>query len=174
MALLVAGISGLLAYGFTSVFLYGGPLQALGLLTIWRDRLGLAFWPALVLVAMVLAIFPTKFSARFGMPRVLLPAVFVVISMGFSALLVGSYAANQRDGIVEKFEPDVEIRSSVFASFRNAPHEFQFFLHGAALKDCKPYAWSYRQMAFYELPPNVAVNVLPTSWIKKCNIQRTR
>ena len=174
MTFLNGGIFGLLAYGLTSVLLYGGPLQALGLLTFWRDRLGLAYWPALLLVAMVLAIFLAKFSARFGMPRVLIPAVFIVISMSFSALLVGSYAANQRDGIVEKFEPDVEIRSSVFASFRNAPQEFQFFLHGAALKDCKPYAWSYRQMSFYELPPNVAVNVLPASWIEECNIQRTR
>lgn len=174
MTFLNAGIFGLLAYAVTSVLLYGGPLQALGLLTFWRDRLGLAYWPALLLVAMVLAIFLTKFSARFGMPRVLLPAIFIVISMSFSALLVGSYAASQRDTIVEKFEPDVEIRSSVFASFRNAPQEFQFFLHGAALKECKPYAWSYRRMAFYELPPNVAVNVLPTSWIEECKIQRTR
>lgn len=169
-----AGIVSLLAYVFTSVLLYGGPLQALGLLTYWRDRLGLAYWPALLLAAMVLAIFLTKYSARFGVPRVLLPAVFIIISMGFSALLVGSFAAVKRDVIVERFEPDVEIRSSIFASFRNAPQEFQFFLHGAALKSCVPYAWSYRQMAFYELPPNVAVNVLPERWVEECNIQRTR
>lgn len=174
MTFLKAGLFGMLAFGFTSVPLYGGPFQALGLLTFWRDRLGLAYWPALILGAMVLAIVATKFVARFGIPRFLFPAIFISISMSFSALLVGSYAENKRGSIVEKFEPDVEIRSSIFASFRNAPREFQFFLHGAALKHCKPYAWSYRLMAFYELPPNVAVNVLPTSWVEECKIQRTR
>lgn len=174
MPFFTAGVHGLLAYGFTSTILFGGPLQAIAFLTIWRDRLGLAFWPALLLFAMMLAAFLTKSSLRIGMPRVFLPAVFVLISMSSSALLVGSYAAIQRSRIVKEFEPDVEIRSSVFASFRYARQDFQFFLHGAALKNCKPYAWSYSQMAFYELPSNVAVNVLPTSWIDECNIQRTR
>jgi len=169
-----AGILGLLSYGLTAALLYGGPLQALGLLTFWRDRLGLSYWPALIVVAMLLALFVTKFVARFGVPRVVLPAVFVAISMGFSALLVGKYADNQRSSVVDAFEPDIEFRASIFRSFRNAPRDFQFFLHGAALKDCKPYAWSYRQMAFYELPSNVAVNVLPISWIEECDIERTR
>jgi len=169
-----AGILSALSYGLTSVLLCGGPLQALGLLTFWRDRLGLALWPALILVAMLLAIVLTRFVARFGMPRVVLPAVFIVFSMGFAALLVGIYAESQRGRVVEAFKPDVEMRASIFESFRNAPRDFQFFLHGAALRDCKPYAWSYRQMTFYELPPNVAVNVLPISWTEKCNIRRTR
>lgn len=172
MQILNAGILGLLSYGLTSALLYGGPVQALSLLTFWRDRLGLAFWPALIPVALLLAVFAAKFLAWLDVPRVILPAVFVAISMGLSTLLVGMYAETRRSSVVEAFEPDIEIRSSILESFRNAPRDFQLFLHGAALKDCIPYAWSYRQMAFYELPSNVAVNVLPRSWIEACNIQR--
>jgi hypothetical protein len=42
------------------------------------------------------------------------------------------------------------------------------------LKDCVPYAWSYRLMEFYQLPSDVAVNVLPQDWLERCSIQRTR
>jgi len=174
MTYLRTGFFCVLAYIFTSALLYGGPFQALGLLTFWRDRLGVAYWPVLILVAMVFAIFATKSAVRSGMPHFLAPAVFISISMICSALLVGGYAENQRGRVVESFEPDVELRSSVFSSFRNAPREFQLFLHGAALKNCKPYAWSYRLMEFYELPPDVAANVLPSSWIEECKIRRTR
>ncbi|MCF3595530.1 hypothetical protein LZG00_16180 [Rhodobacteraceae bacterium LMO-12] len=169
-----SALFGIVAYGFTSVLLFGGPLHAIALLMFWQERLGLAYWPALIPVAILLAIFATMFALRQGLPRVLLPAVFISISMGLAALLIGGYAEIQRGRIVKRFGPDVEIQSSIFASFRNAPREFQFFLHGAALKNCKPFAWSYRQITFYELPPNVAVNVLPATWIKDCKIQRTR
>ncbi|AZQ66416.1 hypothetical protein EF888_04265 [Silicimonas algicola] len=174
MRFFIAGIYSLLAYGFTSSLFFGRPFQAIAFLTIWRDRLGLVYWPALLVVAIMLAAFLTKSSLRFGMPRILLPAVFVFISMSSSALLVGSFAAISRNRIVEEFKPNVEMRSSIFTSLRYARQDFKFFLHGAALKNCKPYAWSYSKMAFYELPANVAVNVLPTSWIEECSIQRTR
>ena len=174
MAFLRAGIFALLAYCLASTVLFGGPFQALALLTIWNDRLMLPYWSVLVFLPILLALMLTRLSARPRVPRALLPAFFIVISMGFSALMVGSYAAAQRARIVEKFDPDLEIRSSVFTSFRNAPRDFQFFLHGAAMKDCKLYAWSYREMGFYKLPPNVAINVLPPNWLEQCGIQRTR
>ena len=174
MTLFKAGLFGLLAYVFVSLLLFGGPFQALGLLTFWRDRLGLDYWPAIIPVAMVFAFFVSRYAVQSGMPRPFFSAVFVAVSMSFSALLVGGYAEYRRADIVEEFKPDAELKSSIYASFHNAPREFQFFLHGAALKDCTPYAWSYRQMAFYELPPNVAINVLPSDWIQECKILRTR
>jgi hypothetical protein len=170
----MAIVFGILAFGLLSFILFGGPLQAIAFLTIWNDRLGMVYWPVLLLIAIVLATLLSRYSLRSGMPRVLLPAVLVVISMLFSAILVGAFAAMERNRIVKAFEPEVEVRSSIFASFRYERQDFNFFLHGAALKNCKPYAWSYSKMAFYELPNNVAVNVLPASWIKKCSIERTR
>ena len=170
----MAIVYGLLAFGFMSALLFGGPLQAIAFLTIWSDRLGMAYWPALILVAVLLAAFLTLYLLRFGLPRVFLPASFVVTAMLSSALLVGTCAVMERNRIIQDFEPDIEIRSSIFLSFRYFRQDFNFFLHGAALKNCKPYAWSYRKMAFYELPSNVAVNVLPKSWIEECSIERTR
>jgi len=111
-------------------------------------------------------------AAASGLPRPLVPAVFLSLSMVLSAILVGGYAELERGRNVARFQPDQQLRSSIFSSFRNAPRAFQLFLHGAAVKDCKPYAWSYRQMDFYELPANVAVNVLPARWIEDCKIQR--
>ena len=162
-----------LAYCFVSVLLFGGPFRAFYFLTFWSGRLGVDYWHVLVLVAAVLGYLATELAVRLGMHYLLIPVVFISISMGLSAVFVGYYAEHQRDRIVEDFEPDVEIRSSIFASYRSAPRDFQFFLHGAVLKDCKPFAWSYRRMAFYELKPSVAPNVLPREWIEKCKIRRT-
>ena len=140
----------------------------------WGNRLGLFYWPVVIPVGMVLAINATKIAVRHGMPRLFIPSIIISFSMICAVVFIGIWTEYQRDRIIGRFGPDTEIRSSIFASFRNAPRDFQLFLHGAALKDCKPYAWSYRQMAFYELPPNVAANVLPVSWIEECNIRRTR
>jgi hypothetical protein len=170
----MAIVLSLLAFGFMSVLLFGGPLQAIAFLSIWSDRLGMAYWPALLLISIALAAFQTKYLLQSGLQRVFLPATFVVTAMLSSATLVGACAVMERNRIIEDFEPDLEIRSSIFASFRYLRQDFNFFLHGAALKDCKPYAWSYSKMAFYELPSNVAVNVLPKSWIEQCSIERTR
>jgi hypothetical protein len=125
-------------------------------------------------MALVLAGFVTVFAARMGLPKFLSLGFFTLISVSLSGLFVGTYAEHRRDIVVEAFAPDEQLPASFFTSLRNAPREFQFFLHGPALKNCQPYAWSYRTMSFYELPPNVAANVLPKIWIEKCNIQRTR
>ena len=170
----MAFVFGIAAFCITSVLLFGGPLQAIAFLTIWNDRLGMVYWPVLLLLGIIIALVLSKYLLRFGMPRVFFPASFIVIAMLTSALLVGVCAAMERNQVVEEFEPDVEIRSTVLASFRYTRQDFNFFLHGAALKNCKPYAWSYKKMAFYELPSNVAVNVLPKSWIEECSIERTR
>jgi hypothetical protein len=169
-----SGLCAVLAFGVVTALLFGSPLQAVGLLTVWRDRLGLDYWPVLVPVAMGLAVYPAWVALRVRVPRFLGPAVFVFLAVVLSAGLVGFCAEYQRARVVGAFGADVEMRSSIFASYRNAPQEFQFFLHGAALKACKPYAWSYRVMGFYELPADVAVNVLPGEWVEQCDIRRTR
>ncbi len=165
------GFFAVVAYFVASVAFFGGPFRALGLLLLWGDR-GLPYGSA-VLLALAIALLATHFAERVGVPRFLYAAIFISVSIASSAVMVGTYAEIKRGYIVEKFKPDVEIRRSIFASFRNAPRDFQFFLHGAALKDCRPYAWSYRRMEFYELSPSVAPNVLPSSWVKECKIGRT-
>ncbi|WP_162916394.1 hypothetical protein [Cohaesibacter haloalkalitolerans] len=174
MTSFMAAVWALLAYIYCSLLLFGGPFQALALLLMWRDRLGLTYWQALLPLSVLLAAIGTSFAKQHGVHRQLLPALFIVFSMGLSAVLVGGYAEIRRVKIISEFAPDQEIHSSIFSSFRNAPRKFQPFLHGAALKNCRPFAWSYRRMEFYALPPNVAANVLPKDWIEACKIRRTR
>lgn len=52
-------------------------------------------------------------------------------------------------------------------------YPFQFSPHGAMLKDCVIYNWSFRRLEFYEIGNNRAVNVMPRTWITACDIKRT-
>lgn len=162
----------MLVYLLLSVLICGGPLMPIALLTMYGDHLGAPAWQGLVGGAVIIAAAATWeacycwHSSRFALP------LFVSLLMILSPALVGAYATYLRAGEVAAFQPDSYIGSSFLSSLHNAPAEFQFFLHAAALKDCKPYAWSYRKMAFYELPVDTAINVLPPEWLERCSIRR--
>ena len=166
------GIS-LLVYTILSFLFFGGIFGPMGALTLFSDRLGAPLWPLLVVISIVSAAYAVSWVDP-PEPAILYRApVFVGLTMVLSVIFVGAYAERIRRQNVAEFKPDSYISSSFFRSLHEAPREFQFFLHAAALKDCTPYAWSYREMAFYQLPPNVAVNVLPPEWISRCAIERT-
>ena len=93
--------------------------------------------------------------------------------MTFSIVSVGLYTDRKRHERTTAFAADAIVDHSFFRSIREAPRENQFYLHAAALKECVPYAWSYRRMDFYELEANTAVNVLPHDWLARCKINRT-
>lgn len=79
---------------------------------------------------------------RDAIPDALRPSVFVILAIRLPNALVGLNADRVRHRAVLAFDADeVEERSS-FASVSEAPTDFQFFLHTAALKNGKPYAWS--------------------------------
>lgn len=99
--------------------------------------------------------------------------MFVVLAIVLPTTIVGLYADSERRRGVSAFGADEVEENSFFTSIREAPQDFQFVLHTAALKGCTPYAWSYRTQSFYKLPPDAAVNVLPQRWIAKCGIART-
>ena len=102
------------------------------------------------------------------------PALFVVLAMSFALLIATIETSIWRNLEIERFAPDEVYTNPFLRSLYETPREFQFYLHAAALKDCVPYAWSYREMRFYRLPNNVAVNVLPSRWIENCDIRRVR
>jgi hypothetical protein len=85
----------------------------------------------------------------------------------------GVYVDNVRHNHMIEFAADDYFEHSIFRSILEAPREYQFYLHAAAIKKCVPYAWGYGAMGFYRLPPNVAVNVLPDKWLRRCSIHRT-
>lgn len=162
-----------LVYIILSALMCGGPLMPIALLTIYRDSLGAPFWGYLVVVGAIYAALGSFVAGRrFTTQRYFLP-MFVALWMVLSAGLVGGYATYLRAQVVAESRPDNYAGNWFLSSLQNAPSEFQFFLHAAAMKDCKPYAWSYRQMTFYELPPNITVNLnaFPREWLDRCSIR---
>lgn len=162
-----------LVYVAVSLLIFGSIFTPIDVLIFPSNRLGASLWPLMCALGIITAAyiaFRTTFPAQLVSWRA---PVFIVIAMFLSVGLVAAYAEMLRYWRVQEFAPDSYIGSSFFQSLRQAPTEFQFFLHAAALKGCKPYAWSYREMAFYELEPDVAVNVLPGEWLQRCAIKRT-
>ncbi|MEM6638128.1 MAG: hypothetical protein AAF667_19840 [Pseudomonadota bacterium] len=162
------------AYFFLAIVLFGGLLRSIGFLTFWNDRLGIPNWHIFIALGVGVGIGIALLSWRTGLKPYFTPAIFVVTAIVCTTVSLASYLEARRSKEIKRFEPDRAIRASFFSSLRNAPADFQLFLHGAALKDCIPFGWSYRTMTFYELPSNVAVNVLPPAWVDECQIKRTR
>jgi len=92
----------------------------------------------------------------------------LVLALSVAVCVAAFLATTQRTQVIAKFNPDEIITNSFFQSIYETPKEFQFYLHAAALKDCKPYAWSYSKMDFYLLRESIAHNVVPRDWIEKC------
>ncbi|WP_377848182.1 hypothetical protein [Bosea sp. UC22_33] len=162
-----------LAYTAVTVLLFGSVSQPLALAILWPDRLGLLLWSWIAVLCVVASAFIFAVPLQSPAASVFRLPMFVVLAIILPTTIVGLYADIERRRGVRAFEADEVEENSFFTSIREAPQEFQFFLHTAALKNCAAYAWSYRTQSFYHLPPDVAVNVLPHRWIAKCGIVRT-
>ncbi|CUH50516.1 hypothetical protein [Ruegeria atlantica] len=165
---------GLSTYIAMAWLLTGNVFRPIFFLTFWIDRLGAPYWPALLLVGIGLSLIIAKGMGRIGFDKQTTFGLFVFFSMCLSTGLIAAYASYLRLKESAAFQADREFRNSFFASLRNAPADFQFFLHGAALKDCVPYTWSYSYMAYGELSKNIAINVLPYEWLDECAIEADR
>jgi hypothetical protein len=155
----------LLAYATIALIGFGSLIKPIALATIWSDRLGAPLWPALVAGSMALAASAIAIPSKWAVYRA---PVFVTLFMATTLLSVGLYADRLRKTEILRFGANRVLDHSFFQSVHESPKEFQFFLHAAALKNCVPYAWSYREMKFYRLPLGVAINVLPDAWLNAC------
>lgn len=159
-----------LTYCLVAQIAFGDILAPLAFATFWSDRLGVPLWRVIALSCTFLSAGIFLFPKR-QLPSVSLRlSIFVGLAMITSIGTVGIYADQLRRDRIAVFAADETIEHSFFRSIREAPQEYQFYLHSAALKDCIPYAWSYRSMAFYRIPRDAAVNVLPRSWVTRCSI----
>ena len=161
----------LVAYSLVAYGAFGNLFAALTFWVFWSDRLGAQFWPALVSISALLsaAVFLPPLNRLIGRPC--RPAIFIASTMLISLLSVGIYADRLRNDGIIAFRPDAYFQHSFFKSIREPRKEHQLYLHAGALKDCVPYAWSYRDMSFYRLRGAVAVNVVPGQWTTKCGIK---
>ncbi|WP_139342604.1 hypothetical protein [Methylobacterium radiotolerans] len=160
-----------LSYLTLTVLIFGDPLQPIGLATRWADRLGIPFWRVIAVISVVASTLVVMKLPRDMIPAVFRPTAFVVLGVLMPTIIVGLFADGVRHRAVIAFGADEVEERSFFVSIRNAPEDFQFFLHTAAIKECKPYAWSYRKLEFYALPMRAAVNVLPRAWRERCGIR---
>lgn len=139
--------------GVLSFLIFGNPLAPIGFLIFMPfDELAAPHWPWLLVASGVIAgggswAFVRRYKAnRYALP--LFAGLWLLLSVG----LVGVYAEHLRSLKVAEFQPDLYLENSFLRLLGNAPAEFQFFAHAIAIKDCKLYGWSYREMGFYAVP----------------------
>lgn len=154
-----------LVVGAISFAIFGNPLAPIGFLLFMPfSRLAAPHWPWLLVAGGAiaggasLAIGHLPGAKGYRLP--VFAALWLVLSLG----IVGFYAEHLRALKVAEFEPDIYIENSFFRSLRNAPAEFQYFAHAVAFKDCKLYAWSYREMAFYAVPESAGFDDPQYKW----------
>ncbi|KFC74585.1 hypothetical protein FG93_01171 [Bosea sp. LC85] len=160
------------SYLLVSGLLFGETSPLLFAFFFPSSRLGLPYWKefATFLVAIV-GLSLLNPLRRYSLPIIFRLPIFVALSLLLPTLFIGAYADWERSKLIHQFKADHLDDHSFFRSIREAPAGAQFYLHAAALKGCVPYAWSYREMAFYKLRPNVAINVLPRGWREMCGIR---
>jgi hypothetical protein len=156
---------GCATYVAITVIFFGGLLQPIFLATVWSDRLAAPYWGWIVFACFAIGTASFFLSSQLASFR---GPVFVSIGLLGSLFSVGAYADHFTWKALQDFGADRRIRHSLINSVRHAPDEFQIFLHAAALKRCVPFAWSYRSLSFYQIPPDAAINVLPQSWLAAC------
>lgn len=162
-----------LAYIIISKIAFDSYLAALPYVILASDRLAAPYWWLCIFFSTLLSggIFfirqRSSFTLSYKIP------LFIAVAMSASIVSVGLYADQIRHARVVAFNADAVVEQSFFRSIREPWSDISFFLHTAALKDCVPYAWSYRTMSFYELKANIAVNVVPTEWLGPCAIVRS-
>lgn len=164
-----------LAIFFTLVF--GNPLRPIYFFFFSLDKL-----PLIVIVSSIVGGYAIGAAAiRLGRlkyqqtwwRRNAEPTFFVLAAMSGWLLLASTELEIWRMNEIMRFDPDEVYTKAFIRSLSQAPAEDQLYLHGGALKDCIPYAWSYSEMQFYKLPGSIAANVLPDSWIVECDITRS-
>jgi len=156
---------GCATYVAIAVIFFGGLLQPIFLATAWSDRLAAPYWGWIVLACLAAGAAGLFLPSRLASAR---GPTFVLVGLLGSLFSVGAYADHLTSKALIEFGGERHIRHSFSESVRHAPKEFQLFLHAAILKRCIPFAWSYRSLSFYQIPPNAAINVLPADWLSEC------
>ncbi|MBN9261117.1 MAG: hypothetical protein J0J14_09635 [Hyphomicrobium sp.] len=163
--ILLAGI----AYVVTSQVLFDGWLKPIAIMDFWRDRVPPEYWSGPLAIGLIVGALVALILARTTLALVG-PAVFIIVSMFTTVALTAMAVEKKRDEMTAQFKPDRLKKESFWRTIREAPADFQFFLHAAAMKQCVPYAWSYRRMDFYPLNAQTARNVIPPAWLIECGV----
>ncbi len=167
-AIIKAIAPGCVTYVAIAIFAFGSVFKPV-FLALEPERLGAPHWTWVPLVCFAIASLSFRIPARLWFLR----------GPFFYRHRTGRFRARRR-GLRRQVDKsrageisgNPQTQHSFLQSLRNAPEEYQFYLHAAAMKDCVPYAWSYRTMSFYRVPLSAAINVVPGKWLKECSIDR--
>jgi len=124
-------------------------------------------------IALAISIYAARQARRYGLTTILFVPSIVFLWIVLTALMAGMILEGWKTYAVNGFEADRQYTRPAFASYHHARSPGSRRLHGAALKDCQAYLWSYREMTFRAIGPDTAVNVLPGEWVAECGIKRT-
>ena len=110
-------------------------------------------WKSLILASLIIGASATRQALRrpgFELfhATLLKPAFYVVGSILVAVFLSGIAATTMRRVAILELAPDQVETTAFIGSLHLAGHEIVGHLHAVALKDCVPYAWSYRRMEF--------------------------
>lgn len=156
---------------------WGGLVYTLEISLLFRPRIHIAVFFGAVILGVIATVLLIALIERLFLKKQISSQLSWALGINFSAfgaiLIGGLVATTWRSIEVQRFSPDEYVSSSFYQSIRETPKEFQFFVHAAALKDCKPYIWSYSQMRFVHIRANTAVNVIPGEWVRQCDIVRS-
>ncbi|MEO1494092.1 MAG: hypothetical protein AAFV19_18215 [Pseudomonadota bacterium] len=161
--------SSVIAYCVTVGVIFGGLFKPSFLLLTSPSYL--LFFPEMIVggaIGFVLVFLLTRFGHPGGFRW---PAIVAATIIG-GVVVAWISQSVQRGIVIEVFAPDRLETHSFLWSLRNVPAEPQIDLHAVAMKDCVPYGWGYRKRAFYEIPHNAAINVVPPGWLEECGIER--
>jgi len=168
MVLLKQIVLGILSYVFVSTALLAHPFWPLIFLLGWQDRLGIPHWEWFIALGAVVATIIVGWLWRFDRLRHHFVPVWVALWILATVLPITITADARREAALRAFAPDRSFSHSIWRSFREAPREFQFYLHAGAVNDCTGYGWSYREMAFYEIPPSANADPRIDKWLWAC------
>lgn len=161
-----------LAYFVCSFLLCGDMLSTLANAPIMARAGSRDFWNVFFLGSFALALIVSlPWLTPFIWPE-FRPALFMTIWMLASATSAGIYGTAKLNEAIASLHPDKVFKNSFFQSLHQVPREFSTYAHAGAMKDCRPYYWSYTWLKFIPLNTDSAVNVLPQDWLDECNIKR--
>lgn len=124
------------------------------------------------LAALAVSIVSVRFAISRGVSRIFLLPLIVFFWITLSAMVAGAALESWKSREFHRFSADRKYVESVFIAYHlTFFSDRSQYVHGAAVKDCKPYIWSYGSMSFEAIEPNTAVNVLPREWVKECSIK---
>ena len=168
-SLYVIGLTYFVSYIVFSLILFGNIFKPIACLFFWKfiripiELLVISLSAGFVIALLIYFLLKVNWVQAYKL-------LVALISFGITSIIVAAALSSAiRTQKIAELAPDKIETNNFIKSLHNTPKDFQFYTHAIAVKDCKHYAWSYRELDFYELPDSIARNVTHGEWYNECN-----